>query len=43
MGMPIDEEGYPLIPDNVYFIMALEAFIKLQIFTMYFDQGKIQG
>ena len=43
MGMPIDEEGYPLIPDNVYFLMALEAFIKVQIFTMYFDQGKIQG
>jgi hypothetical protein len=29
MGMPVDDEGYPLIPDNVYFMMALEAFIKM--------------
>lgn len=40
-GLPIDEDGYPLVLDNVYFLMALEAFIKKQMFTIYFDEGKI--
>lgn len=40
-GMPVDDEGYPLILDNTYFLMALEAFIKKEVFTTYFDQGKI--
>ena len=42
-GMPVDEEGYPLVPDNVYFLLALEAYIKMKTFTIYFDQGKIQS
>lgn len=37
-----DEEGYPLIPDNVAFIRALEQYIKKQWFTILFDLGKIQ-
>ena len=36
-----DEEGYPLLPDNTSFLRGLENYIKLQWFTMLFDQGKI--
>ena len=39
----IDEEGYPLIPDNSKFTRALEAYIKKQWFTILFDMGKLQG
>lgn len=41
MAMPIDEEGYPLIPDNSSYSKALELYIKLQWFTILFDTGKI--
>ena len=41
MAMPIDEEGYPLIPDNSSYSRALELYIKLQYFTVLFDTGKI--
>ena len=37
----VDDEGYPLIPENSSFIQALELFIKKKIFTILFDQGKI--
>lgn len=40
-AMPIDDEGYPLIPDNSSYSRALELYIKLQWFTMLFDTGKI--
>lgn len=36
-----DEDGYPMIVDNEVYIAALEAYIKKQIFTIKFDQGKI--
>lgn len=42
-AMPIDEEGYPLIPDNSSFSRALELYIKLQWFTIQFDLGKISS
>ena len=41
MAMPVDDEGYPLLPDNNAYIRALEAYIKKQWFTIQFDQGKI--
>lgn len=37
----LDKEGYPLIPENSSFIQALELYIKKQVFTILFDQGKI--
>lgn len=40
-AIPIDSEGYPLIPDNSSFIRALELYIKKQVFTTLFDLGKI--
>lgn len=27
LGMPIDEEGYPMIPDDIYFLKACEAYV----------------
>ena len=37
----IDEEGYPLLPDNVSFLRGLENYIKLQWFTIKFDMGEL--
>lgn len=42
-ALPIDEEGYPMLPDNSSFIKALELYIKKQYFTVLFDIGKITG
>lgn len=42
-ALPIDEEGFPLIPDNSSYIRALQAFIKREYFTILFDEGKING
>lgn len=39
----LDEEGYPLIPDNSKFTRALQNYIKKEWFTILFDQGKLQG
>lgn len=40
-AISIDEEGYPLIPDNSSFVKALELYIKKECFTILFDLGKI--
>ena len=40
-AMPIDDEGYPMIPDNSVFSRALEMYIKKQWFTIQYDMGKI--
>lgn len=40
-SIAVDEDGYPLIPDNSSFSKALQLYIKLQWFTMLFDLGKI--
>lgn len=37
----IDEDGYPMLPDNSSFTKALELYIKKQYFTVLFDMGKI--
>jgi hypothetical protein len=37
----VDDEGYPLLPDNTSFLRGLENYIKLQWFTMKFDMGEI--
>lgn len=37
----VDEEGFPLLPDNPSFLRGLENYIKLQWFTVLFDMGKI--
>lgn len=40
-AMPLDEEGYPLLPDEPTFLRALELYIKKQWFTILFDMNKI--
>ena len=42
-GFAVDEEGYPLLPDNASFLRGLENYIKLQWFTIQFDMGKISA
>ena len=40
-AIPVDENGWPMLPDNAVFIRALEAYIKMKRFTVLFDQGQI--
>lgn len=40
-AMAIDEDGFPMIPDNGTFLSALELYIKKKWFTVLFDLGKI--
>lgn len=40
-AIAVDDDGYPLIPDNSDFSKGLEWYIKLQWYTMLFEQGKI--
>lgn len=40
-AIPVDEDGFPLLIDNENYLAALEAYIKKQVFTVKFDQGKI--
>lgn len=39
----VDEDGYPMIPDDSSFITALEFYIKKKCFTVLFDLGKINA
>ena len=40
-SIPVDEDGFPLLIDNENYLACLEAYIKKQVFTIKFDQGKI--
>lgn len=42
-SIPVDEDGFPLIIDNENYLAALEAFIKVQVFTILYDTGKINA
>ena len=42
-ALAVDEEGYPLLPDNSSFTRALTAYIKKEWFQILFDLGKING
>lgn len=37
----VDDEGYPLLPDNVSFLRGLEAYVKMKWYEDLFDEGKI--
>lgn len=43
LSIPVDNDGYPMIPDNSSYIRALKSFIKREWFTILFDLGKIKG
>ena len=40
-AIPIDDNGFPLLIDNETYLNALEAYIKVQVFTVKFDTGKM--
>lgn len=40
-SIPVDEDGYPLLIDNETYLAALEAYIKVRVFTVKFDTGKL--
>ena len=40
-GIPVDEDGFPLLIDNETYLACLEAYIKKQVFTVKFDTGKL--
>ena len=42
-AIPVDEDGCPLLIDNENYLACLEAYIKKQVFTIKFDQGKISS
>ena len=41
LAIPVDQYGYPMIPDNSSFTRALKAFIKKEWFTILMDLGKL--
>lgn len=36
-----DEDGFPLLPDNVSFLRGLEAYIKLKWFEQKYEEGSL--
>lgn len=42
-AIPVDDEGYPLLIDNEVYLEALEAYIKVKVFTIKFDKNKISA
>ena len=42
-SIPVDEDGFPLLIDNETYLNALEAYIKVKVFTVKYDTGKIQA
>ena len=39
-AIAVDNDGFPLIPDNAHFTRALEWYVKKEWFTIQFDLGK---
>lgn len=42
-SIPVDDDGFPLLIDNETYLNALEAYIKVKVFTVKYDTGKIQS
>lgn len=40
-AIPVDDEGLPLLVNNTKYLKALELYVKCQLFTMLFDEGKV--
>ena len=40
-AIPTDDEGLPLLINNTKYLKALELYVKCQLFTDLFDEGKI--
>lgn len=37
----VDDEGYPLLPDNSSFLRGLETYVKLKLFEIKYEEGKV--
>lgn len=40
-AIPVDEDGFPMLIDNENYLDALESYIKMRVFGIKFDQGRI--
>ena len=40
-AIPVDEDGFPLLIDDETYLNALEAYIKVKVFTVKYDTGKM--
>jgi hypothetical protein len=40
-AIPVDDEGLPLLVDNSKYMKCLELYVKCQLFTNLFEEGKI--
>lgn len=41
-AVPVDAQGCPMLIDNSIFLRCLQAYIKVEKFTILFDMGRIQ-
>ena len=41
LGIHVDEDGYPMIPDNVYYMKALASYVTLMVDTIEWRKGKL--
>lgn len=42
-AIKVDENGYPMLIDDENYLAALEAYIKMKVFIIKFDEGKINA
>ncbi len=42
-AIPVDEDGFPLLIDNETYLNALEAYIKMKVFTVKFDTNSMSA
>ena len=42
LSVAVDETGLPMLIDDPIYMLALDAYIKREVFTILFDQGKLQ-
>ena len=42
LAIHVDSDGLPMLIDDPNYLLALDAYIKREVFTILFDQGKIQ-
>lgn len=42
-AIPVDEDGFPLLIDNETYLNALEAYIKMKVFTVKFDTNNMSA
>ena len=41
-AIPVDDEGKPLLLNNSTYLKALEMYIKVEVFTILYDEDKIK-